>query len=84
MEEDIAKKAILKCADNAVNIGESTEEGFPWQNRKRSKPYTAEDPDAISYYGRTKTLGDIIDDQNLTIRTSVGPELKSGGIGLFH
>ena len=63
---------------------ESTEEGFPWQNRKRSKPYTAEDPDAISYYGRTKTLGDIIDDQNLTIRTSVGPELKSGGIGLFH
>ena len=45
----------------------------------------SEFPDAVSYYGRTKALGEIIDDQNLTIRTSiVGPELKRSGIGLFH
>ena len=48
--------------------------------------YTESDiPDAVSYYGRTKALGEVIDNQNLTIRTSiVGPELKSSGIGLFH
>ena len=42
-------------------------------------------PDAVSYYGRTKALGEVKDGQNLTIRTSiVGPELKPSGIGLFH
>nr|WP_300886419.1 SDR family oxidoreductase [uncultured Schaedlerella sp.] len=48
--------------------------------------YTESDvPDAVSYYGRTKALGEVKDGQNLTIRTSiVGPELKPGGIGLFH
>ena len=30
-------------------------------------------------------LGEVVDDKNLTIRTSiVGPELKKEGIGLFH
>lgn len=48
--------------------------------------YTEADlPDAVSYYGRTKVLGEICDEKNLTIRTSiVGPELKENGIGLFH
>lgn len=48
--------------------------------------YTEKDiPDATSYYGRTKALGEVIDNKNLTIRTSiVGPELKTNGIGLFH
>lgn len=42
-------------------------------------------PDAESYYGRTKALGELGDGNNLTIRTSiVGPELKKDGIGLFH
>lgn len=42
-------------------------------------------PDAETYYGRSKALGEVIDDKNLTIRTSiVGPELKSDGVGLFH
>ncbi|MEY8426288.1 SDR family oxidoreductase [Lachnospiraceae bacterium 46-15] len=42
-------------------------------------------PDAESYYGRSKALGELIDDRNLTLRTSiVGPELKEDGIGLFH
>lgn len=42
-------------------------------------------PDADSYYGKTKGLGEIWGDRNLTFRTSiVGPELKKDGIGLFH
>ena len=42
-------------------------------------------PDAETMYGRSKSLGEVIDNKNLTIRTSiVGPELKPDGIGLFH
>lgn len=45
-------------------------------------------PDAESYYGRTKALGELVEGtngKNLTLRTSiVGPELKPDGIGLFH
>lgn len=48
--------------------------------------YTEADrPDASSYYGRSKALGEVCDSKNLTIRTSIiGPELKENGIGLFH
>lgn len=48
--------------------------------------YTENDcPDAMSLYGITKAEGEVIDNKNLTIRTSIiGPELKSDGIGLFH
>lgn len=48
--------------------------------------YTEHDqPDATSYYGRSKALGEVVDSKNLTIRTSiVGPEIKNTGIGLFH
>lgn len=36
-------------------------------------------------YGRTKALGEVINDYSLTIRTSIiGPEIRSNGIGLFH
>jgi dTDP-4-dehydrorhamnose reductase len=41
--------------------------------------------DALDTYGMTKNLGEIIDNQNLTIRTSIiGPELKTDGEGLLH
>ncbi len=48
--------------------------------------YTESDiPDEVSLYGRTKALGEVVDERNLTIRTSiVGPELKQNGVGLFH
>ena len=48
--------------------------------------YTEKDiADATTYYGRTKYLGELNDDTNLTIRTSiVGPEIKENGIGLFN
>lgn len=41
--------------------------------------------DADDVYGRSKTLGEVINDKDLTIRTSIiGPELKVNGEGLFH
>lgn len=40
--------------------------------------------DAVDVYGVSKALGEIIDDKNLTIRTSIiGPEIKENGEGLF-
>lgn len=41
--------------------------------------------DANSMYGMSKALGEIIDEKNLTFRTSIiGPEIRTNGIGLFH
>jgi len=41
--------------------------------------------DATSFYGKTKALGEVVDDKNLTIRTSIiGPDINANGIGLFH
>lgn len=41
--------------------------------------------DATDVYGLSKSLGEIDDENNLTIRTSIiGPELKNTGEGLFH
>jgi len=51
-----------------------------------SGPYREGDRrDADEVYGRTKALGEIVNNRDLTIRTSkVGPELKPNGSGLFH
>ena len=39
----------------------------------------------IGFYAVSKSLGEVINDQDLTFRTSIiGPELKKNGIGLFH
>ncbi len=41
--------------------------------------------DADDIYGRSKALGEVINDKDLTLRTSIiGPELKENGEGLFH
>lgn len=41
--------------------------------------------DADDIYGRSKALGEIINNKDITIRTSIiGPELKPNGEGLFH
>lgn len=41
--------------------------------------------DAKDLYGQSKALGEIVNNNNLTIRTSIiGPELKNEGEGLFH
>jgi dTDP-4-dehydrorhamnose reductase len=44
-----------------------------------------DDRDGIGLYAETKKLGEIIDDSNITLRSSIiGPELKSKGKGLFQ
>lgn len=41
--------------------------------------------DAKSFYGRSKALGEVNNEKNLTLRTSiVGPDINEKGIGLFH
>ncbi|MGW8184827.1 MAG: dTDP-4-dehydrorhamnose reductase family protein [Candidatus Moraniibacteriota bacterium] len=41
--------------------------------------------DASSFYGKSKSLGEVVNDRNLTFRTSiVGPDIKEDGIGLFN
>jgi dTDP-4-dehydrorhamnose reductase len=53
---------------------------------KKNQPYVEDDTkDGETVYAKTKGLGEIIDDKNLTLRTSViGPELKSDGKELFN
>ena len=48
--------------------------------------YTESDfRDEDGVYGRSKALGEIINEKDLTLRTSIiGPELKQNGEGLFH
>jgi dTDP-4-dehydrorhamnose reductase len=48
--------------------------------------YTEASPkDATSFYGQSKALGEINNDTNLTLRTSiVGPDMNPNGIGLFQ
>lgn len=42
-------------------------------------------PDAKTFYGRSKALGELNDTKNLTVRTSIiGPDINENGIGLFH
>lgn len=42
-------------------------------------------PDGRSYYDKTKALGEVNDDKNLTFRNSIiGPDINENGIGLFH
>ena len=51
-----------------------------------SGPYYEDSfPDGKSFYDRTKAIGEIKDNKNLTFRNSiVGPDLNEKGIGLFN
>lgn len=41
--------------------------------------------DGIGYYAQSKALGEIVNNKDLTIRTSIiGPDLNPNGIGLFN
>lgn len=41
--------------------------------------------DGISFYDRTKALGEVEDNKNLTFRNSIiGPDMNENGIGLFN
>ncbi len=42
-------------------------------------------PDGETFYDRTKALGELIDDKNITFRNSIiGPDLEAEGIGLLN
>ena len=49
-------------------------------------PYTEKDfPTETNWYGRTKALGELNNESDLTLRTSIiGPDLDSEGAGLFN
>lgn len=52
---------------------------------KKGNYSETDERDADDIYGKSKGLGEIINDKDLTIRTSIiGPELKKNGEGLFH
>jgi dTDP-4-dehydrorhamnose reductase len=53
---------------------------------KNKEPYREADlKDGLDVYAKTKAIGEIIEDNHLTIRTSViGPELKKDGEQLFN
>lgn len=41
--------------------------------------------DAYTIYGKSKALGEIVNDRNVTLRTSIiGPDMNKNGIGLFQ
>lgn len=48
--------------------------------------YTEDDlPDGDTFYDRSKALGELCDDKNITLRNSiVGPDINQNGIGLFN
>lgn len=42
-------------------------------------------PDGATFYDRSKAMGELNDDKNLTLRNSiVGPDIKTSGIGLLN
>ena len=42
-------------------------------------------PDGKTFYDRSKAIGEVVDDKNLTFRNSiVGPDCNENGIGLFN
>lgn len=42
-------------------------------------------PDGTTFYDRSKALGEVDDDKNLTFRNSIiGPDINENGIGLFN
>lgn len=52
----------------------------------KSGGYTEKDtPDGETFYDRTKALGELIDDKNITLRNSIiGPDINVNGIGLMN
>ena len=52
----------------------------------RRGQYTEDDqPDGTTFYDRSKALGEIVDDKNITLRNSiVGPDMNPKGIGLLN
>jgi len=74
--EEITKKTETKI----IHI--STDCVF---NGKKGNYKESDFKDGIGYYAQSKALGEIENEKDLTIRTSIiGPEINKNGIGLFH
>lgn len=54
-------------------------------NGKKGNYAESDFKDGYGFYAQSKALGELVNDKDITIRTSIiGPELNSNGIGLFH
>jgi dTDP-4-dehydrorhamnose reductase len=74
-------KSIVKLLDCRI-IHISTDCVFSGDNGNYLEHHS---PDGKGTYAQTKIMGEIQDNQNTTIRTSIiGPEIKINGEGLFH
>ena len=52
---------------------------------KRGQYTEADIPDGMTFYDRSKALGELDDEKNITFRNSVvGPDIKTEGIGLMN
>ena len=52
---------------------------------KKGKYTLQDEPDAESFYAKTKALGEVVNEKDITIRTSlIGPELDENGQSLFN
>lgn len=73
-------KMLRKSGGKLIHV--STDCVFTGENGA----YTENDfRDADDIYGRSKALGEVINETDITLRTSIiGPELKEQGEGLFH
>jgi dTDP-4-dehydrorhamnose reductase len=70
---DNSKTKIIQLSTDCVFSG------------KRGHYSEGDTPDGTTFYDRSKALGELINDKDLTVRSSIiGPDLKSEGIGLLN
>ncbi len=74
--------AEVTCGTDTQIIHISTDCVF---SGKRGEYTEADFPDGTTFYNRSKALGELEDDKNITLRTStVGPDINPDGIGLMN
>lgn len=73
--------SIIKCTEKKL-VQLSTDCVFSGQ---RGVYRDTDIPDGQTFYDKSKALGEVRDDQNLTFRNSIiGPDISPNGIGLFN
>lgn len=74
--EEITKETKTKIIHISTDCVFSGKEGGYTENDTKN---------GIGFYAQSKALGELTNDKDVTIRTSIiGPELNQNGIGLFH
>lgn len=74
--------AEITSESNTIVVHRSTDCIF---SGKQGHYRISDMPDSVSFYARTKAVGEIINSKDITIRTSlVGPDLNPAGSGLFN